>query len=134
MEVALELEKQALADEYFISRHLCPNLDFYSGLVYNAMGFPADYFAVLFAIPRCAGWIAHWVESIEGDQKIFRPRQIYTGHIPRPYVPVDERPQRGDVDSDRENPLRAVTSNFYTRRNISMHGFSLPKTAGKQDN
>jgi citrate synthase len=80
LDIALELEKVALSDDYFISKHLYPNVDFYSGLIYQAMGFPIDIFPVLFAIPRMSGWLAQWQEMLEDpEQKIARPRQIYTG-------------------------------------------------------
>ena len=80
LEIAVELERIALEDEYFISRKLYPNVDFYSGIIYQAFGFPVDMFPVLFAIPRTAGWLAQWREMIEDDeQKIARPKQIYTG-------------------------------------------------------
>ena len=92
LEMALELERIALEDEYFVSRKLYPNVDFYSGLIYQAMGFPVDMFPVLFAIPRTAGWIAQWEEMLnDPDQKIARPRQIYLGSGPRDYVPRDRR-------------------------------------------
>jgi len=92
LEIALELEKIALEDEYFVNRKLYPNVDFYSGIIYQAMGFPVDMFPVLFAIPRTAGWLAHWQEMMEdGDQKIARPRQVYTGYDERPWVPVESR-------------------------------------------
>ena len=77
IEVAIELERYALNDDYFISRKLYPNVDFYSGLRYRAMGFPTDFFPVLFAIPRTAGWMAHWMESLKDpESKIWRPRQV----------------------------------------------------------
>jgi citrate synthase len=92
LEIALELERIALQDEYFISRKLYPNVDFYSGLIYQAMGFPMEMFPVLFAIPRTAGWIAQWEEMLlDPDQKIARPRQIYTGPPARQYVPREKR-------------------------------------------
>jgi len=92
LDIALELERIALQDDYFVSRKLYPNVDFYSGLIYQAMGFPADMFAVLFAIPRTAGWLAQWDEMLrDADQKIARPRQIYTGAAMRPYVEIDRR-------------------------------------------
>jgi citrate synthase len=92
LEIALELERIALQDEYFVSRKLYPNVDFYSGLIYQAIGFPLDMFPVLFAIPRTAGWIAQWEEMLlDSEQKIARPRQIYTGNGPRSYVPRDKR-------------------------------------------
>jgi citrate synthase len=92
LEMALELERIALEDEYFISRKLYPNVDFYSGLIYQAMGFPVSMFPVLFAIPRTAGWIAQWEEMLtDPDQKIARPRQIYIGSGPRDYVPKERR-------------------------------------------
>jgi len=91
LDIALKLEEVALADSYFIDRKLYPNVDFYSGLIYQAMGFPIEMFTVLFAIPRTSGWLAHWVESLEMDQKIVRPRQLYTGHDQRDYVPIGSR-------------------------------------------
>ena len=92
LEMALELERIALEDEYFVSRKLYPNVDFYSGLIYQAMGLPVDMFPVLFAIPRTAGWIAQWEEMInDPDQKIVRPRQIYQGSAARNYVPREKR-------------------------------------------
>jgi citrate synthase len=92
LEIALELERIALSDEYFVKRKLYPNVDFYSGLIYKAMGFPKEFFPVLFAIPRTSGWITHWQEMIlDEDQKIARPRQIYLGHDTRDYVAIDKR-------------------------------------------
>src|SRR5437867_5423881 len=92
LDIALELERIALQDEYFVSRKLYPNVDFYSGLIYQAMGFPVDMFPVLFAIPRTAGWVAHWLELLgDPDQKISRPRQLYVGPDQRPYVPIRDR-------------------------------------------
>jgi citrate synthase len=91
LDVALALEEIALSDEYFISRKLYPNVDFYSGLIYQAMGFPLDMFPVLFAIPRTAGWLAHWQEMLDQDSKIARPRQLYIGAEPREYVPISGR-------------------------------------------
>jgi citrate synthase len=92
LDIALKLEEIALADDYFISRKLYPNVDFYSGLIYQAMGFPTAMFPVLFAIPRTAGWCAHWMELLaDTDQKISRPRQLYVGAEERPYVPIDQR-------------------------------------------
>jgi len=92
LDIALELERIALEDEYFVSRKLYPNVDFYSGLIYQAMGFPVEMFPVLFAIPRTAGWLAQWDEMLrDGDQKIARPRQIYVGSGPRDYVSRERR-------------------------------------------
>ncbi len=91
LDIALKLEEVALSDEYFLSRKLYPNVDFYSGLIYQAMGFPPAMFTVLFAIPRTAGWLAHWVELLDSDQKIARPRQLYTGVGVRDYVPLEQR-------------------------------------------
>ena len=89
LEIALELERIALEDEYFVKRKLYPNVDFYSGIMYQAMGFKPDIFTVLFAIPRTVGWLAQWQELLEDpEQKIARPRQIYTGHVVRDFVPV----------------------------------------------
>ena len=86
-----KLEEVALADDYFISRKLYPNVDFYSGLIYQAMGFPIDMFTVLFAIPRTSGWLAHWIELLEQDSKIARPRQLYIGQPVRDYRPIETR-------------------------------------------
>jgi citrate synthase len=99
IDVAVELERCALEDEYFVKRKLYPNVDFYSGLIYKAMGFPLDFFPVLFAIPRVAGWLAHWVESLQdADNKIWRPRQLYVGNDRRPFVPLEQR-----VSARKEN-------------------------------
>jgi citrate synthase len=92
LDIALKLEEVALSDDYFVSRKLYPNVDFYSGLIYQAMNFPVDMFTVLFAIPRTAGWLAHWLELLgDKDQKISRPRQWYRGPGERDYVPLDAR-------------------------------------------
>jgi citrate synthase len=92
LDIALKLEEVALADDYFVSRKLYPNVDFYSGLIYQAMGFPVDMFTTLFAIPRTAGWLAHWQELLnDKDQKISRPRQMYTGDGVRDYVDLGAR-------------------------------------------
>ncbi|MFI5174864.1 MAG: citrate synthase [Terriglobia bacterium] len=92
LKIALELERIALEDDYFIKRKLYPNVDFYSGLIYQAMGFPLDMFPVLFAIPRTSGWIAQWEEMLlDPEQKIARPRQLYLGYGQRDYVPIEER-------------------------------------------
>jgi citrate synthase len=92
LEIALELERIALQDEYFVSRKLYPNVDFYSGLIYQAMGFPVEMFPVLFAIPRTSGWIAQWEEMLlDPEQKIARPKQIYTGAAKRDYVSLSAR-------------------------------------------
>jgi citrate synthase len=92
LDIATELEKRALDDEYFTSRKLYPNVDFYSGLIYEALGLPVAMFPVMFAIGRTSGWIAQWLEMVEDpEQKIARPRQIYTGDRDRDYVPIDKR-------------------------------------------
>ncbi len=91
LDIALKLEEVALSDEYFTSRKLYPNVDFYSGLIYQAMGFPMDMFTVLFAIPRTSGWLAHYLELLDQDSRISRPRQLYTGHPVRDYQPIAER-------------------------------------------
>ena len=92
LEIAVELEKRALDDEFFTSRKLYPNVDFYSGLIYEALKIPTGMFTVIFAIPRTSGWIAQWLEMVDDDeQKIARPRQVYTGEREREYVPIDER-------------------------------------------
>jgi citrate synthase len=91
--VALELERIALQDDYFVTRRLYPNVDFYTGLIYEAMGFPVEMFPVLFAIPRTAGWLAQWQEMLaDPEQKIARPRQLYVGPPRREFVPLGARP------------------------------------------
>ena len=95
LDVALEIERIALEDDYFISHKLYPNVDFYSGIIYQAMGFKPEMFTVMFAIPRVVGWLAQWQEMIQDpEQKIARPRQIYTGHELREFVPLVKRPGR----------------------------------------
>ena len=92
LEIATELEKIALEDDYFVERKLYPNVDFYSGLIYEAMGLPVAMFPVMFAIGRTSGWIAQWLEMVQdAEQKIARPRQIYTGGRERDYVPIEQR-------------------------------------------
>jgi citrate synthase len=95
LDIAVELEKRALDDDYFVSRKLYPNVDFYSGLIYEALSLPPDMFTVMFAIPRTSGWIAQWLEMVTDDEtKIARPRQIYTGERERDYMPMDRREMR----------------------------------------
>ncbi len=92
LEVALELEKIALSDDYFVQRKLYPNVDFYSGIIYQALDIPVDMFPVMFAIPRVVGWLAQWEEMLlDKDQKIARPRQVFTGRAERAFVPLDQR-------------------------------------------
>ncbi|HQT99443.1 MAG TPA: citrate synthase [Acidimicrobiales bacterium] len=91
LDIALKLEEIALKDDYFISRRLYPNVDFYSGLIYQAMGFPVEMFTVLFAIPRTSGWLAHFQELLQQDMKIARPRQLYVGEAERNFVPMAQR-------------------------------------------
>src|SRR5215510_4067369 len=96
LDIALELERIALEDEYFISRKLYPNVDFYSGIIYQAMGFPVTMFPVLFAIPRTSGWLAQWEEMLlDSEQKIARPRQVYLGYGERDYDPIEKRKEEG---------------------------------------
>ena len=101
IEVAMALENAALKDEYFIERKLFPNVDYYSGLIYRAMGFPTDFFPLLFAIPRIAGWLAHWREMLTDSSalRIWRPRQIYTGARDRSFISVDARSDDCNVDN-----------------------------------
>ena len=97
IDIALELERIALEDDYFVSRKLYPNVDFYSGLIYEAMEFPTSVFTVLFAIPRTAGWVAQWMEQmVDPEQRIARPRQIYTGPEKRDFIPLEERDADGE--------------------------------------
>ncbi len=102
LEIALELERIALEDEYFIKRKLYPNVVLYSGLTYQAMGYPMDYFTVLFAIGRTPGWLAQWEEMLlDKDQKIARPRQVYVGSAERDFVPIEKRGDRRKVERER---------------------------------
>nr|XP_029121306.1 citrate synthase, glyoxysomal isoform X2 [Elaeis guineensis] len=118
IEIAVELEKAALSDEYFIKRKLYPNVDFYSGLIYRAMGFPTEFFPVLFAIPRMAGYLAHWRESLDDpDTKIMRPQQVYTGVWLRHYTPVRER-----LVSNEADRLGQVAVSNATRRRLAGAG------------
>jgi citrate synthase len=92
LEIALELERIALEDDYFVQRKLYPNVDFYSGIMYQAMGFKPEMFTVLFAIPRTVGWLAQWQELLaDPEQKIARPRQVWIGHETREFVPMEKR-------------------------------------------
>ena len=92
LDIALEARRSALADYYFVDRKLYPNVDFYSGLIYQAMGFPTSMFTVLFAIPRMSGWLAHWQELLDDpEQKISRPRQWYSGPDERDYIDISTR-------------------------------------------
>ena len=94
LEVAMELEKFALSDKYFVDRRLYPNIDFYAGIILKAIGFPVSMFTMLFAVARTPGWIAQWKEMIEDpSQKIGRPRQLYIGSPRRDYVAIDKRSQ-----------------------------------------
>ena len=100
----MELERVALTDQYFITRKLYPNVDFYSGVIYKAMGFPTEYFTVLFALPRFTGWISHWNEFIpDSDNKIVRPRQIYLGERQRSYYRMKERQKEDLAEYDYDD-------------------------------
>jgi citrate synthase len=106
IDIALELEKIALDDEYFRKRKLYPNVDFYSGIIYQAMGLPVAMFPVLFAIARTAGWMAQWAELVvDEEQKITRPKQLYTGYDERHYVPLDQRRDGGALETEVRGPL-----------------------------
>jgi citrate synthase len=91
LDIAKELERAALEDSYFIDRKLYPNVDFYSGIIYKALGFPTNMFTALFAMGRLPGWIAQWKEMLEQDARIGRPRQLYTGQTKRPFVAMGQR-------------------------------------------
>ena len=98
LDVALELERIALEDEYFVKRKLYPNVDFYSGIIYQALSFPVDMFPVMFAIPRTAGWLAQWAEMLDDpDQRSARPRQVYLGERTRAYLPMEKRDGKSGV-------------------------------------
>jgi citrate synthase len=106
IDIALELERIALDDEYFVKRKLYPNVDFYSGIIYDAMGFPVEMFPVLFAIPRTAGWMAQWAELVlDEEQRISRPKQLYVGRDERPYLPLDARRDIGAKETEVRGPL-----------------------------
>jgi len=106
IDIALELEKIALDDEYFVKRRLYPNVDFYSGIIYDAMGFPVEMFPVLFAIPRTSGWMAQWAEMLlDEDQRIARPKQIYMGAEQRSYLPLDQRREAGPQETEIRGSL-----------------------------
>jgi citrate synthase len=106
IDIALELERIALQDEYFVSRKLYPNVDFYSGIIYEAMNLPVAMFPVLFAIARTAGWMAQWAELVtDEEQKIARPKQLYVGHDERAYVPLDQRRDGGALETEVYGPL-----------------------------
>jgi len=106
IDIALELERIALEDDYFITRKLYPNVDFYSGIIYEAMAFPMEMFPVLFAIPRTSGWLAQWAEMLlDGEQKIARPRQLYIGHDKRSYVSLEARRSGGALETEISGPI-----------------------------
>lgn len=117
IEVAVALERAALSDEYFIKRKLYPNVDFYSGLIYRALGFPTEFFPVLFAIPRMAGYLAHWKESLDDpDTKIMRPQQWYTGVWLRHYTPLNKR----EVSEEADKLGQVAVSNATRRRRAGL--------------
>ncbi|KAJ7550719.1 hypothetical protein O6H91_07G114400 [Diphasiastrum complanatum] len=120
IEVAVALEKAALSDEYFVKRKLYPNVDFYSGLIYRALGFPAEFFTVLFAIPRMAGYLAHWKESLnDPDTKIMRPQQWYTGEWLLRYTPIPSRVSPATIESQG----RISVSNATRRRKAGVGAY-----------
>ena len=115
IDIAMELERIALSDEYFIKRKLYPNVDFYSGVIYKALGIPTEMFTIMFTLPRLAGWLAHWDEFVEDpENKIVRPRQIYKGYTRREFVQLDQRKQMVDQE------LKYVTDAKDTRREASL--------------
>ena len=106
IDIAIDLERIALQDDYFVSRRLYPNVDFYSGIIYEAMGLPVTMFPVLFAIARTAGWMAQWAEMLlDEEQKITRPKQLYVGYPERAYVPLDQRRDGGALETEVSGPL-----------------------------
>jgi hypothetical protein len=127
LDIALKLEEAALSDSYFIDRKLYPNVDFYSGLIYQAMGFPIDMFTVLFAIPRTAGWLAHWQELLgDKDQKISRPRQWYAGPDERDYVTIGADAAEMTAEdaeariADLQRQMRAAAANLEFEKAASL--------------
>ena len=126
IEVAVELERIALSDEYFIKRKLYPNVDFYSGVIYKALGIPTEMFTVLFTLPRIAGWLAHWTEFLDDpDNKIVRPRQIYKGYTKRDFVPMDKRETKSDYE------LEYVIDPTDIRREASLEYLNSQKKTSK---
>jgi len=121
LKTAMALHDAALKDDYFVSRRLAPNVDFWSGLIYRAMGFPMDFFPVLFVVPRVVGWLAHWRQMMlsPGGVKIWRPRQIYVGPSERPYVPVEERQV---VEGVGKEPSVVIHSGITKRRRLVEEG------------
>jgi citrate synthase len=115
IEIAMELERIALSDKFFIDRKLYPNVDFYSGVIYRALGIPTEFFTVLFAIPRVAGWLAHWTEFLDDkDNKIVRPRQIYKGYPKRDFTDMEKREKKADYD------LKYVIDHHDVRREAAL--------------
>lgn len=121
IKVAEALEQAALQDDYFTSRRLYPNVDFYSGLIYRAMGFPTDFFPLLFAIPRIAGWLAHWNEMVSDatSNKIWRPRQIYEGSGERPFMPLERRP----IQEAGKEVIASDSQALYKRYSLARHHY-----------
>ena len=121
----MELERVALTDQYFITRKLYPNVDFYSGVIYKAMGFPTEYFTVLFALPRFTGWISHWNEFIpDSDNKIVRPRQIYLGERQRNYYRMKERQKEDLAEYDHDDFVLPVEFDLHLPTILSRGSFS----------
>lgn len=115
IEIAIELERIALSDDFFIKRQLYPNVDFYSGVIYKALGIPTDFFTVMFTVPRIAGWLAHWTEFLDDpENKIVRPRQIYKGYTKRDFVAMDKREKKADYE------LEYIIDSTDVRREISL--------------
>lgn len=123
LHVAKALEEAALKDDYFVSRRLYPNVDFYSGLIYKAMGFPSDFFPLLFAIPRIVGWMAHWREMMmearqNGDMiKIWRPRQVYTGPSIQPFVRMQDRSPPSPDDTSLSSDRQIMYKRYFISKN-----------------
>ena len=131
VEIARELEKRALDDEYFTDRKLYPNVDFYSGIIYEALQIPTEMFTVIFAIPRTSGWVAQWMEGNDDpEQKIARPRQIYTGYRDRDYV-ADRGPRRaGEDHGPARPPSEAPASRRVAARRMTSRGAALGPIGG----
>ena len=109
IDIAMELERIALSDEYCVKRRFGPNVDFYSGVIYNALGVPTEMFTIMFTLPRLAGWLAHWDEFVEDpENKIVRPRQIYKGYKRREFVNMVDRTQKVDQELSYQIPNQDV--------------------------
>lgn len=125
LRLAMELEKAALADDYFVKRKLYPNVDFYTGIVYRAIGIPLDMFTVMFAVGRTSGWVCQWREMmLENQRKIGRPRQLYVGELEKKFVPIEERRSLPVTQLKPLNKSSQLFPNFRPSSNFQFYKFS----------